>query len=652
MPVYQAPNPPLAPASQTGPTVTSQVASTGNTGSSLSSARADHAHAASVDSLRTAPATATGTATTFDVAFYDNLEWTLPVPPSTGEAVAWDGSQIPIRTAYYVTLTVAYTSPNTSQRPSGKMAFKQPASGQITHQVRIATPGWATGGVKGLTTVTPTDATGKTLAQGGSCPDPYQCLTIINPAADPANLGPFASQIYEVEFHPLYDGTNWTLVFGTVSNAAGGGIRLAGGAPYTVGGGGFVKSTANSVGLSIETLGDLVVNGETFVNSLTSYTSVQFNCYSDAFLFRYPSITPTINPVTPSTGIPTYFLPNLNSSVWEWQLPNTASIGLSFSGQGFNLNAGSAVGGAGARQFGYLLVRQPISGQVVNSITFYFLTYTYGTNGAIRGITTISSPPNPNRPDIGDQTTLNTTLTPAAGTVVRDPMSPDLNPQQGFGAITIYYYQYLFDGARWYVLVRKLPAYAIAAGNPASLPQVASATSGQVLTVDSTGMQTWATLPSATVSVNGLMTTTQVSTLSTASAVTSTLAAGVAATVGRLTVDAILETPTSVTYAATLNLDTSIKNDFVITALGGNLAITFTNVAAGRQGFVAVRQDSTTAGRTVSFAASGWTVYRDSGTVDLIASPAVNTITVYTYAFITIAGVNMLLMGKLTPVTP
>lgn len=46
MPVFQAPNPPLAPVGLTGPTVTSGIAGTGYTGASLTSARADHTHAA------------------------------------------------------------------------------------------------------------------------------------------------------------------------------------------------------------------------------------------------------------------------------------------------------------------------------------------------------------------------------------------------------------------------------------------------------------------------------------------------------------------------------------------------------------------------------------------------------------------------------
>lgn len=130
-----------------------------------------------------------------------------------------------------------------------------------------------------------------------------------------------------------------------------------------------------------------------------------------------------------------------------------------------------------------------------------------------------------------------------------------------------------------------------------------------------------------------------------------THAAGQALTLGRVTVDAILEAPTVVAYASTVTLDTSIKNDFVIGSLTGNIAITLSNPAAGRQGLIAVRQDAT-GGRTVSIAASGYTNYRDINTPDLAAASGVSTITVYAYAMVVVGGVNMLLLSKLTPVTP
>lgn len=128
-------------------------------------------------------------------------------------------------------------------------------------------------------------------------------------------------------------------------------------------------------------------------------------------------------------------------------------------------------------------------------------------------------------------------------------------------------------------------------------------------------------------------------------------AAGQSLTLGRVTVDAILEAPSTPAYAASVTLDTAIKNDFAIGTLTGNIAITLSNPAAGRQGFIAVRQDAT-GGRTVSIAASGYTNYRDVNTTDLVASATANAITVYAYAMIVVGGVNMLLLSKLTPVTP
>jgi hypothetical protein len=129
------------------------------------------------------------------------------------------------------------------------------------------------------------------------------------------------------------------------------------------------------------------------------------------------------------------------------------------------------------------------------------------------------------------------------------------------------------------------------------------------------------------------------------------IAAGQDLTIGRATVDAILEAPSVVTYATAVTLDTSQKNDFVIGALTGNIAITLSNPAAGRQGLIAVRQDGTGT-RTVSIAATGYTNYHDVNTIDLIASPAANAIVVYTYAMLVVGGVSMLLLGKLTAVTP
>lgn len=121
---------------------------------------------------------------------------------------------------------------------------------------------------------------------------------------------------------------------------------------------------------------------------------------------------------------------------------------------------------------------------------------------------------------------------------------------------------------------------------------------------------------------------------------------------GKLTVDCLLEAPTNFAYAASYQIDTSIKNDYVASGtLTGNITFTFVNVAPNHQGMWAVRQDAT-GNRTVTITApGGWTLYRDASVVSLAAAPAANAVTVYTYAFVAVGGLNMMYVGKLTPVT-
>jgi hypothetical protein len=148
----------------------------------------------------------------------------------------------------------------------------------------------------------------------------------------------------------------------------------------------------------------------------------------------------------------------------------------------------------------------------------------------------------------------------------------------------------------------------------------------------------------ATASVHGFLPSTDKTKLD-------ALAAGQAATVGRLTVDAILESPTTFAYASSVPLNTSIKNDFAQSdVLTGNIAFTFPNAAANQQGKFSVRQDAT-GGRTVTITApAGWTLYRDSNTSNLTAAAGANAVTIYTYAFEAVGGVNVMFIGKLTPV--
>lgn len=125
------------------------------------------------------------------------------------------------------------------------------------------------------------------------------------------------------------------------------------------------------------------------------------------------------------------------------------------------------------------------------------------------------------------------------------------------------------------------------------------------------------------------------------------LAAGQAASVGRLTVDAVLEVPTNIAYAAAVTLDAAVKNDYAIGVLTGPCAITWSNPAAGRQGTVAVRQDGTGSRAVTLTAPGGWTLMRDSVLADLAAAQAANAITLYTWAFVAVGGAQVLLCSKL-----
>jgi hypothetical protein len=120
---------------------------------------------------------------------------------------------------------------------------------------------------------------------------------------------------------------------------------------------------------------------------------------------------------------------------------------------------------------------------------------------------------------------------------------------------------------------------------------------------------------------------------------------------GPITVGAILEAPTTFAYASSYAIDTSIKNDFAASGtLTGDITFTFSNASTNHQGMWAVRQDST-GGRLVTITApGGWTLYREVGTPSLAAASGANAVTIYTYAFIAVGGLNMMFIGKLIPV--
>jgi len=114
---------------------------------------------------------------------------------------------------------------------------------------------------------------------------------------------------------------------------------------------------------------------------------------------------------------------------------------------------------------------------------------------------------------------------------------------------------------------------------------------------------------------------------------------------GRVTADVYLQTANAIAYSASLSLDVSLRNDFQIGVLTGNLSVTFTNPSVGRQGFVWVRQDAT-GSRTVSFAASGYTVLKDVSLVDVNPQAAANSVTVYTYTMVSLGGTDYLVITK------
>jgi hypothetical protein len=107
--------------------------------------------------------------------------------------------------------------------------------------------------------------------------------------------------------------------------------------------------------------------------------------------------------------------------------------------------------------------------------------------------------------------------------------------------------------------------------------------------------------------------------------------------------DAYLQTPPpQVVYASSITLDLSTHSDFAIGQLTGPAAISFTNGAPGRRGYVFVSQDGV-GGRALSFTApSGYTlVSDDTGTGGALAPQAASgSPTIYAYACFQAGGTN------------
>jgi hypothetical protein len=88
--------------------------------------------------------------------------------------------------------------------------------------------------------------------------------------------------------------------------------------------------------------------------------------------------------------------------------------------------------------------------------------------------------------------------------------------------------------------------------------------------------------------------------------------------------------------AATLN--TAGGGDFTATnTLTGNSTLTLTNGVDGAQGLVYVKQDAT-GGRTITFTITGRTILRDANSVDDNPESTANSLTVYSYHYVTVAG--------------
>jgi hypothetical protein len=123
-------------------------------------------------------------------------------------------------------------------------------------------------------------------------------------------------------------------------------------------------------------------------------------------------------------------------------------------------------------------------------------------------------------------------------------------------------------------------------------------------------------------------------------------ASGTALQVGQVTVDAVHDAPVALTLssgAATHNSQASNRAQLTLTA---NATLTLSNLANGRRGIIAVRQDAT-GSRTLALTTTGWTQLRDTSYVDLAPASAAGAVTLYTYACEILNSVQYIIFGKL-----
>lgn len=98
--------------------------------------------------------------------------------------------------------------------------------------------------------------------------------------------------------------------------------------------------------------------------------------------------------------------------------------------------------------------------------------------------------------------------------------------------------------------------------------------------------------------------------------------------------------PLDLAYAAAVTLDLALRANFTIQRLNGPIAISFANVAPGKQGTIIVRQDNVAA-RSVTFAApTGYLPARNLPLDQLAGSVLQSALVEYSYRFYAVDGVK------------
>jgi hypothetical protein len=183
----------------------------------------------------------------------------------------------------------------------------------------------------------------------------------------------------------------------------------------------------------------------------------------------------------------------------------------------------------------------------------------------------------------------------------------------------------------------------VSATTTVSVSAATAPSANQMLVATSSTAATWQTPPLAIAGgANGYLSGTDKTKLD-------SLAAGQSATLGTVTGDAFFETPTALTFSGSISLDSSAKNDFTVGALTANTTITFLNAANGRQGTIWVKQGGS-GSYTITFALdaslSSWTILKDQLAGNTNPQTTVGSVTLYSYAMVTVAGSNYVYISK------